>query len=334
MTLRPLGEGDLFGAAEVREDEPVVETCEDIYYLPYSPWGRWGVFDHDDRIVEASVDYMLPESVPVMQILESDRVCAEVTEVAPEAEYVYAGRLASHYGHFLVESLPRYWPLLRGPEPRKLLVHEAPGEDLFAAEPFATIFAALGVGREAVVSFDRPVRIPRLVLPHTSLRQNVWGHRAFEQLCRRVGAAVLDREHRVDPRPAYLSKTRLGGGLRRIVNEAEIESVLAAEGVEIVHPETLPFPEQLALFATRRTILGTAGSAFHTSLLVRPAGRSIVLSPRPSINSNYWLFDRLGGTRTSYWFAEGTELVEDDRFLRGFHVPDPEGAARGLLALI
>jgi capsular polysaccharide biosynthesis protein len=181
------------------------------------------------------------------------------------------------------------------------------------------------------VSFDRPVRIARLVVPHTSLRQNVFGHRAFADLCRRIGARLLPEPPPVEMRPAYLSKTGLPGGLRRIVNEAGIEALLAAEGVEIVHPERLSFAQQLALFAGRRTVLGTAGSAFHTALFVQPAGRAVVLSPRPSINSNYVLFDRLGGADTGYWFAEGTELVEDDRFLRGFHVPDPQAVGRALV---
>jgi hypothetical protein len=80
--------------------------------------------------------------------------------------------------------------------------------------------------------------------------------------------------------------------------------------------------------------VGTAGSAFHTALFVHPVGRSLALSPRPSINSNYWLFDRLGGLRSEYYFADGTEKVEDGRFMMGFHVPDPVGAARALLALL
>jgi capsular polysaccharide biosynthesis protein len=51
---------------------------------------------------------------------------------------------------------------------------------------------------------------------------------------------------------------------RQVVNEAVVETALEAHGWTIVHPQKLPWVEQLKMLADCEHLAGFAGSALHT----------------------------------------------------------------------
>jgi capsular polysaccharide biosynthesis protein len=171
-----------------------------------------------------------------------------------EPVYLYGGRFNHNYGHFLVDVLSRYWTLAdqRGAKP-KILVHHPDPQDYLARYPFARLFfAALGLAPEDFVAFDRPVRLERVIVPWTSFRHQTHAHRAYARLGRRIGEAMLaGRTPRPSDRPVYLSKTGLTAGIRRFINEAEVERELAANGVDILRPRPCPCPNRSPCFAER-----------------------------------------------------------------------------------
>ncbi|SDC06911.1 Protein of unknown function [Sphingomonas sp. YR710] len=74
------------------------------------------------------------------------------------------------------------------------------------------------------------------------------------------------------------------GGARELVNRREIEAIVAEAGFEIVFPEQVSFPEQVALFASARTVLGEAGSGMHGTLFSHPRTRVGVLQSKGNVN--------------------------------------------------
>jgi hypothetical protein len=81
------------------------------------------------------------------------------------------------------------------------------------------------------------------------------------------------------PARLYLSRARTGGG-SSLVNHMEIEALAVRRGYTVVHPETLPFGQQVALFAGATHVIGEAGSALHDTVF-SPAGTrvGVMLSP-------------------------------------------------------
>ncbi len=69
------------------------------------------------------------------------------------------------------------------------------------------------------------------------------------------------------------------------------------------------FSEQVRLFATRRVVLGSVGSALHTAIFAPPGRRVIGLSHAPRINPTFRLVDVLAGNRVAYLHQPGTEDV-------------------------
>lgn len=282
--------------------------------------GPWGLFARDGRRLGGGRD-----PAPGTRLVEPEPV-----EAGP---MLYVGLLALHYGHFLINTLPHLWPLVgwTGARP-KLLCHAKPGS--WHRAPFLReILGRLGLGLDDLVTFERPVRLSDVLVPEPALHEQASVHAVHGDLCRQIGAGFRQPDA-VDTvaRPAYLAKTRLTSGITRLVNEDEIADELARHGVEIVHPETLDLPAQVRLLSERRVILGTVGSAFHTTAFAAPRRRLVGLNWQPALNANFPLLDSLNGTRADYVHAPGTLYRERGAFEVSWEVPDPRGIAREMLA--
>jgi capsular polysaccharide biosynthesis protein len=137
--------------------------------------------------------------------------------------------------------------------------------------------------------------------------------------------------------PVYLSKTKLIGGVVRVINEDDIVNRLEKAGVEIIFPETLPFNEQIRLFAERSIITATTGSAFHTSLFAHPSGSiiGINIAMKP-INSNYLLIDAANNNDSHYYWPRDITVtnITNSTFSANMRLGDPLGVAEALLRVI
>ena len=327
----------VWGGTQVLPKPPMVEKFRDVYYAPFVNEGMWGVFDRNDRILEPCVDRAYVDGMALRQQTVSPTSYREVTESFDE-ECIYVGRINSHFGHFLVETLPRYWTLTRHRWSRpKLLFHSDDFGNGFSSLPFAAqIFKALGLRSEDFIAFDRPTRLKRLVVPHASFRQQAWAHPVYGDLCRHIGRRLRGRDVCTpDPRPVWLSKSRLVQGVTRLANEAELETELAKLGVDIVHPEQMSLKEQVRLYTERKTVMGTTGSALHVSVFAPPPRTMIGLSWENAINSNYKLFDAMSGARTRFYYDPETMKRENEAgFSTTAQLPDPVRTARRLVDLI
>lgn len=112
---------ECWGKVELRDALPEISAYDDVTYVPYQRNAAWGIFGQDGAAADGSVDLHGPDATTPDQLL-SWRGTAD--HLAPEPAYIYAGVLNPHYGHFLINSLSRLWPLAGGEMPAaKLLFH-------------------------------------------------------------------------------------------------------------------------------------------------------------------------------------------------------------------
>jgi hypothetical protein len=317
MALRSLSFDSAWGGHEIRSWLPEIRDFDNVYCLPFRFNDSWGVFDAENNIVLPSVDYEGTQNNVVFgQVLKSNTRFDDIVESLPDDEYIYGGRLGWHFGHFIVETLPRLWPLLDGKPPGlKVVFHgEFTPDHYFESHPFTRqMFAALNIGLEDIIYCDRPFRIKRLTIPSPSFQQQSFGHTVFVRLCHAIGAKLMAGDTSgAKARPVYISKSQLTRGVTRVVNEIEFEHVLAKNGIEIIYPERLTLEDQIRLFANRRVISGTAGSFFHGSIFTPLAGRLAIISPSIAINSNYFLIDKLNNNNSSYYLADAIQHMQDE----------------------
>lgn len=297
----------LWGTADWIAEDPARQHLPEATYRPWSAEAPWGLF---------------PGAEPAPR------------EAAEDGPFLYVGALATHYGHFLINTLPRLWPLVswQGPLPRILCHVSGPREALEELAFLRAILCQLGIDTADVVSFDRPQTVRDVVVPEPALREQAAVHAVFAELCRTIGRPLW-RDVAVDAvtRPLYLSKTRLRAGVAHVTNEEAIVAELERRGVEIAFPETLGFAEQVRLLSGRRIVMGTLGSAFHTSAFAAPGRRLVGLNWQIAVNANFALLDRVNGAQARYYHPHGTLYEEAPGWQVAWTVADPRGVAEALL---
>ncbi|MCR0981445.1 glycosyltransferase family 61 protein [Roseomonas populi] len=198
------------------------------------------------------------------------------------AEAAWCGPWCFHFGHAIVDfgmrilASARSWPglpLLFTPDPRG---DSPPGF-------FWAILDAWGVGRDRVVLVREPVTVRTLhVLPQAERMHGPPPDPAYLDLLDAAVAGPADPD--LAGRTVLLSRARvtprsLEG---RIAGEAFIDSVLAAAGVVVAHPEALPVAAQIRLYRSAGRLLFSEGSALHGLQLVGRVAASVdVLVRRP-----------------------------------------------------
>ncbi|GJD94178.1 hypothetical protein OCOJLMKI_1380 [Methylobacterium iners] len=312
----------IWGSCERIAAVPRLSVVTDADYLPAGAGAPWALRAADGRIIEAGGD---PEALPP----------SRQQAAAPTAEYLYIGPLITHYGHFLIGTLARLWPLLswQGPPPTLLCHAAGPQSDWAGLDVLTATLDRFGLTAADIVAFDRPLRLGRVAIPELSLKEQTFVHDVHGALCREIGrpfwhAAEVDEA----AQPVYLSKDRLTSGIARMQGEAALCEALARRGVAIVHPETLRSGEQVRLFSRHRIVLGSVGSAFHTAAFAAPGRRVIGLNFAAHLKANFPLLDGLKGTQAKYYHPAGSQSGPEPGFQFGWSLPDPDGVAEELLA--
>ena len=279
---------------------PLAQQCvRDALLIPLGQPYAPGVYDRAGQLVRAAAYF---RGLPYAHFPLEDQntnLGADAVPFAPDGpEYVFAGHLTGHYGHFLFAMLGRLWSLPR-PVPRNVqivLLNGIHARDLFELDFARSIFEALGLTLENFASFREPVRFHELLVPSPAIEES------------------------------------LSVGVHRISNENALCEILRQRGVEIISPELLSFRAQIELWRTRTTVMGMAGSMMHTSIFV-PRRRYAALNPEPWINSNQVILDKINeNVAVVLHPREGcAREVPSGGFDNIVRLPDPMGAALDLL---
>ncbi|GEP12117.1 hypothetical protein MGN01_39620 [Methylobacterium gnaphalii] len=305
--------------------QPGIRRVTDAIYVPLGGPGHWGVYDGGREIggANANAGGGLDEAAFGERLPATD-----------ERTHLYLGPMSAHFGHFVTDVIARLWPLVtwHGERP-KLLYHGPSGLNQWRVHGFISlILARFGLEIDDLVCHDAPHRIPNLVVPEPCFRHGR-AHQEYATLCRHVGRPFWrDDEVDTEDRPIFLSKLKLSAGsMHKPADEEALVEELKRRGVEIVFPEELSFPDQVALLARRRTIMGIAGSALHTSLFSAPGRRIIALNYWEKINANFPVIDRLNGNAAFYYVPSTTQYVKGGDYLLRWTIERPAAAAVELM---
>lgn len=191
------------------------------------------------------------------------------------------GGAHDHFGHFLLESLARLWPL---PELLKFnptfVVYQrrlAPWQ--------LELLQPLGIRPERILCLQAPMRFEHLLVPSLAFHLHRWTSREQDTVWERLGDHFEGRTPHPAGERVYLSRSRFTKR-RSLVNEKDVEELFRSHGFSIVYPETLPLSEQIALARSAQVLAGPAGSATYLGAFQRRGSKKFIISPH-----NYTLID-------------------------------------------
>ena len=236
--------------------------------------------------------------------LEHDRALAAVRLPRPQYRagnyFSVATAFAEGYAHWMLDTLPRFYGLDRVPSDDMQIVVSQPlnsgqrdslemlGIDLSRVE-------VLGDGYLEAEWLYFPSYVGEPGNPHP--QGCLW---LRDRLLESVPPAAKKRR-------IYI--TRRSAVKRRVVNEAELENILAQHGFDIVASEELCFREEVHLFSQAEAIVSSHGAGL-TNALFAPTGCKLLefFDPNDVKANNYALADVLGH---DYWYFVAESTTSD-----------------------
>ncbi len=185
-----------------------------------------------------------------------------------------------HFGHLMTEALARLWawePAKAADPSLKLLCRLHPSRDQTAERRLeTTLLPAFGIAREDIVFVNGPVSLTSMVgcTPMWHNAPPFYVHPAILEIWGRLRTGLIGTEP-VPAAPKIFVTRR--EGKRGCSNFPEVEALFAAHGFEIVTPEKLSVPEQVAMFAGARVVAGFGGAGMFNLVYSQAVETVIVL---------------------------------------------------------
>ena len=206
-------------------------------------------------------------------------------------ECVFLGEFYDHFGHFILESMNRFWFLDYIPEARRkslryVFYHTWSDPERSMLWQMLELY---GVGREQVIIADRPLLFDLLTVPSPAQRPFIGWQLYYSKTMEACYRGLRERILNNTPSSVdvvdklYLSRDHYnsaGQGRRSLLNSQFVEERFRDAGYRVVYPETLSFPDQLHLASNATCIAGPSGSAHHLAAFASNRLNSqLVLTP-------------------------------------------------------
>ncbi|SDE70754.1 Protein of unknown function [Paracoccus isoporae] len=260
-----------------------VEIVDDAVMVPAVKPRSWvveaGIFRSDLTPVELAQGWHYTRNAAT----EFPPVPGGPFETLP-GQYFYAGHYIGQFGHFLLETMARFWHLARFPaayDGMALLIQPNADRDAVTAR-LKAFLDLCDLPMPPLVMPREPVRLERLTIPMQGAGglELMYGAPEYREMfqsrfAKKIAPAGAKR--------IYISRTGFDSRHGSLVEEARLEALLSEAGYLPFHPQDHSLEDQIAQFKAAEVIAGVDGSAFHLAALVtNPSQRIVMFQRRPA----------------------------------------------------
>jgi Glycosyltransferase 61 len=226
------------------------------------------------------------------------------------------GDIPGHFGHFMLEVLPRLWGIawaIRRGIPVYAFRPPPPRPWPWQLE----LLDLAGVDLDKIVWLHTPCRISKVFLASPLYRLHSSFHPEFRDFCRELGMRALSRIASTPPRERlFLGRGKLKRR-RRLTNEKEVVSLFERYGFEPVYPETMGVTEQIAMAARAKHLAGPIGSQMFLSLFQRGGVSNYIMASHRFCLPDDALIAAMNGIECNYLFSDDIDAgqkARDEKF--------------------
>ena len=238
-----------------------------------------GVLDADGAFVETSITWRNTN-----QINLEPPMPAQEDIVPLEGSYMFAGPLFGHFGHFLVESICRFWAVdhLKGMIDGVAFVPKFQNRPQHVIGVFRPLIEMLGVDIPCI-NIEDPTRVETLYIPQQGfgMFEMIEGAPEFRDWIKSKGGKGVAPQ---GEKKIYVSRSALPPARGSMLGEKRLEALLEAEGYTAFHPQKHTFEEQIAAYKAATHIISIDGSPLHMAALVCDANQKVACIARRSGN--------------------------------------------------
>lgn len=291
----------IYGTATKLVSEPEIHHYRNAAYIPRnSGIDSVGLYDSGRKLILYSSYSRGPDLFQSMSPMTLACHYEDIKLKIP-GTYIYVGDIHSHYGHFLLSTMSRFWPhhIFMSDLPI-LYLDRVGGDENWNLPHIRQILEAAGIDKRRFVKYDEPCIVENIILPYPAFEEGNFVHQNYGSMCRRFSDKFSENWSSPDEtRPIYISKLRLKFGVRSFENEDEICSNFENLGFEVVYPEALSLGQQFSIWKSGRTIVSFTGSAHHSQVFAN-SPRLITINIGEMIPSTFMMCDWVSGSDSRY----------------------------------
>ncbi|MFK7802338.1 MAG: tetratricopeptide repeat protein [Anaerolineae bacterium] len=278
-----------------------------------------GVYDqHGNLFLPAERSHLMSKVRIINQsTIDPNLKCDEIID----DRAIYLGHFTHHYGHFLLETLARFWATDQEKVDNYLfhsLFDFAQSPDNFS--PAKVCFGCFQIDENKIDIVQRTIRVKNLIVPTMLVAVNDQVNLQQAEIYQKIVAYCQKQNLKKIsnyPKKIYLSRKKLtssGNQQRFATNEVAVEALFQQFGYTIIYPEELDFADQVLLFQAADVVAGIGGSALHNSVFMQPGATLITLgTPREpnAPNLNQLICDNLAQVSPVFIPFKGAILNQD-----------------------
>jgi len=213
------------------------------------------------RVSEGDIQYVLPKDW-----LQPEKVNEEA--VFFDGEYI------EEYGHFLLETLSRLWPLVEDSSFSRLPVVTS----LKKTDWINFFYRKLGFDPPRIIALDTAMVIRKLWVFSQSFVLEKGFTPEARALYSRIGTKSQDRP--AQELKVYITRRSLQTSTgRELENEELVENLFSRKGFTVLKPQDLSLDDQLSLFSTTSHLAGQTGTGMFNRIFQPEGSRGILMGP-------------------------------------------------------
>lgn len=219
-----------------------------------------------------------------------------LTEQHENEVVIYLGAFPFHWGHFLVDFVPRLWYAAEHPSSYRL-VYTSEKEDIKGV--FLDFFKLLQIDEERLFRIEYPTRFAKILIPQTAYMACDYYtdefRRIFEKIVRELYGLQLKPYEKI-----YMSRGHFADAHTKEVGEADIEHNFTINGFQVLYMEELTLQEQVFYISHCKVLAALSGTLCHNIVFANKDTKLIILNKTHIINTHQVLFNQMIGLTVDY----------------------------------
>ncbi len=190
-----------------------------------------------------------------------------------DSTVIFGGVLVGLFGHFILDSLSRFWYILNNlDKDSKIVFITIMGYKSY----YDDFFELLNISANRIIILEKITKFKKIIVPEEASHSFGLYHREFiipySQL--RKNCFV----EKTDYSKVYLTKTKCNDTQIKYVGEEYFENFYRNKGYLIISPELLPIREQINVISNAKEIVTTLGTLSHLALFAKPKTKVTILT--------------------------------------------------------
>lgn len=215
------------------------------------------------------------------------------------AAVIYLGCFPGHWGHFLVDFMPRLWYLLQNDQGQPLVYVTMKGDPI--GGPYLELLELFGIDPARLICITAPTKFREVVVPQMSYqRPNIY-FKEYRQIFECIVGNLRTTGIEFTPyEKIYWTRRKFRKARRTEIGEKEIEKLFEANGYKVLAPERMSVKEQVYYFSTCKHMAGVSGTIPHNLVFADKDTEFVILNRTYRINTIQFPITEMIGASVIY----------------------------------